>query len=296
MLARIDRALAWHLPSDLLKNIYPRAMRRLAENGLFRGTHQVETRYGFRMCVNRRDAIKWCIYYFGQFEPRISRAFVNFLRPGDTMIDIGGNVGYHALLAAKCVGPTGRVLTFEPSTRNFAELSDNVALNALANVEAIRAAVSDEPGIVDLYFGGDNAQGDTTLFPSERRGNAERVEAISFAEIATMSDLKQVALIKIDVEGAEGHVIRGMTPFLSQLSLACVIFLEISPGNAGRGEDLLAAFFERGFEARTIENEYNPNFFRSDDPVALRDLDLVPGQIVDVVLSRDPASFGRLSG
>ncbi|QGN54946.1 FkbM family methyltransferase [Novosphingobium sp. Gsoil 351] len=296
MLVRIDQALAWHLPGNLLKDLYPRGMRRLAEHGLFRGTHRVRTRFGFRMAVNRLDAIKWCIYYFGQFEPRISRAFVNLLQPGDIAIDIGGNVGYHTLLAAKLVGPSGRVLAFEPSQRNFAELCDNIALNGFDNVVPSRVAVSDVAGTVELYFGGENEQGNSTLFPSEAGWSSEKVEAISFAQIADRCELERVTLIKIDVEGAEGHVIRGIVPYLSRLNPECVIFLEISPGNTGHGEELLAPFLQHGFHARMIENEYNPEFFRSDEAVVLRDLSLVAGRIVDVVLTRDPASLARLSG
>ena len=97
MLIQADRKVARILP-PVLRNFYTRAMRRLAEYGLPRGANVRETDFGFSMAVDRLDAIKWFIHYFGCFEPVITKAWLEILKPGDLVIDIGGNVGYHALL------------------------------------------------------------------------------------------------------------------------------------------------------------------------------------------------------
>jgi hypothetical protein len=68
-LLAVDKWLAHSLPGEAFKDVYGRGMRRLAEHGFFRGQHVVRTRFGFEMEVDRLDAIKWWIYYFGCFEP-----------------------------------------------------------------------------------------------------------------------------------------------------------------------------------------------------------------------------------
>lgn len=296
-LDRLDRWLAWHLPGEWLKNIYPRGMRRLAEMGLGASSRDVTTQHGIAMKVNRVDAIKWCIYYFKQFEPQITRAFTNFLQPGDTVLDIGANIGYHTLLSASRVGPSGRVVAFEPSRRNFDELLANVVRSAYEGiVELHRQAVSDIAGEVEFFYAGDSEQGSSSLIASHAGGQSEIVEAITFGDVARMCDLSRVALIKIDVEGAEERVIRGMIPYFDALPKRCAIFLEISPGNAGLSANLLKPFYDAGFEARMIANEYNPQFFRSSKPVVLETVSLTAGQIVDIVLCRNPETFDQLSG
>lgn len=287
----VDRQIAYHLPGDWLKDIYPRAMRRLAEYGIINGSYVVETEFGFRMNVNHLDAIRWYIYYFRKFEPVISKAWANLLQPGDTVLDIGGNIGYHALLASHCVGPTGKVFTFEPSSRIFAAQAANIALNHATNVTAIQKAVSNMSGHVDLHYGGDNIQGNSSIFGTGDHTDTERVECVSFDDIAALTDLSQVKLIKIDVEGAEGLVLEGMERYIETLPRDVVVFLEISPENAVRADALIRPFKDSGFFAKSIPNDYSPKFYRTDTPVTFSDVTFKPNTIQDVVMSRDLSAF-----
>lgn len=290
--ADIDRKIAANLPGDTLKDIYPRLMRRLAEHGLLRGDGVVRTKHGFDMNVNRVDAIKWYLHYFGEFEPRISRAWKNFLRPGDGVVDIGGNIGYHALLASRCVGPQGRVVTFEPSSRIHRELCTNLLLNDVCNVRPIQAAVSNRAGTVELHYAGENDQGSSSIIRGT--GKSEAVEAVTFAEIAALIPLADVDLIKIDVEGAEHLVIEAAEPFLDDLKDECAIFLEV--GAEHDPQALVQPFLAKGFHIREIENRYRTSFYRSDGPVVLHPFRDGARELQDVVLCRSEAGFERLSG
>jgi FkbM family methyltransferase len=288
---KLDRNIAYYLPGDWLKDIYPRAMRRLAEYGLLTGSYVVETDFGFRMHVNHLDAIRWYIYYFRKFEPVISKAWTKLLQPGDTVLDIGGNIGYHALLASHCVGPAGKVFTFEPSSRIFAAQAANIALNHATNVTAIQKAVSNMSGHVDLHYGGDNIQGNSSIFGTADHTAKESVECLSFDDISTFVDLSKIKLIKIDVEGAEGLVLEGLQRHVEKLPYDAVIFLEISPENAVCADALIRPFREAGYVAKSIPNDYSPKFYRSETQVEFADLKFEPNKIQDVVLSRDIAAF-----
>src|SRR3954465_2529443 len=67
---------------------------------------------------------------------RVHRAIARLLRPGDTFVDVGANIGYNALFAARIVGPAGRVVALEPAGDNFAVLQRNIQVNGLGGVEA----------------------------------------------------------------------------------------------------------------------------------------------------------------
>src|SRR5207249_2412898 len=102
-------------------------------------------------------------YYFGMWEPHISRWIDERLSPGDTFIDVGANIGYYSLLAARRVGPTGSVVAIEPSPKTFRALEANLAQNRLKNVRTVNAAVSDRQATVPLYHGPDTHGGLTTM-------------------------------------------------------------------------------------------------------------------------------------
>ncbi len=85
--------------------------------------------------------------WLGTFEPVEQRRFVDFVRPGMTVYDLGANVGFYSLLASRLVGPTGRVIAVEPLPRNIAYLQRHVVANAATNVTIVQGAVSDAPGI-----------------------------------------------------------------------------------------------------------------------------------------------------
>jgi FkbM family methyltransferase len=266
-------------------------MRRLAELGFPSGRNITNTKHGFKFQVDRLDAIKWYIHYFGEFEPQISLAWKRILKPGNTVVDIGGNVGYHALLAAQCVGPEGRVFTFEPASKNFRDLMKNIALNHMKNIYPQEVAISDRAGEVKIHYAGDNEQGSSSIVRGFGEGRS--VKAIDFSRISEYTPIEEIDLIKIDVEGAEPLVIKGMLPIMDRLHPQCAIFIEVGSEHAGL--DLLRPFFANGFEARRIANEYSTNFYRKEsDRVDISEFKDAPGILQDVILAKDPQIFNLI--
>lgn len=290
-LADFDRRLAHSLPGEFLKDFYPRFMRWLAKRGMFRGEGVIRTKYGFDLHVNRVDSIKWLLQYYREFEPLISAAWRNFLPTGGVVVDIGANIGYHSLLAGVCVGPTGKVVAFEPSRTIFRELSENIDLNRATQIDARNLAISDRPGPVNLYYAGENEQGHSSI--TRGVGPSEAARAITFAEIGAIVDLSSIDLVKIDVEGAEPLVIAGLLPVAHRLKPQCAIFLEI--GVEHYGPALIGPLLDAGFRTRQIDNEYRPRFYRDPGRVALHPVDFRPGEPYDVVLCRDEAAFDRMT-
>jgi len=146
----------------------------------------------------------------GRFE-QAERAFVaRFLRPGMTVLDVGGHAGLYAITAAKLVGPSGRVITFEPSPRERARLRRHVALNRLTNVTIEATAVGAAAGSVDLHVVDGPASGCNSLRRQPGfRTHAVTVPLCTLDEYVARARIENVAFVKIDIEGGERDALVG---------------------------------------------------------------------------------------
>jgi FkbM family methyltransferase len=142
-------------------------------------------------------------------EPAGTQAFLNVVRRGHTVFDIGANIGYYSLLASRQVGPSGRVLAFEPFARNISYLHRHLELNRVRNVTVIPMACSDRTSVSLFVTGSNCATGhlaDSAMRPVD--GPAEYVATVSVDQIVRESGVVPNVL-KIDVEGAEREVLSG---------------------------------------------------------------------------------------
>lgn len=141
------------------------------------------------------------------------------IRPGDVVLDVGANVGFYSLLAARAAGKAGRVVAFEPLQRNVERLRRHLELNHLSEVEVIQAAVSDSSGVRWFSKGEYEATGRL-----DSSGEIE-VAALSLDDFHAQGKLPRVDVIKIDVEGAELEVLRGAARVLTALRPCLVVEL-----------------------------------------------------------------------
>ncbi len=193
------------------------------------------------------NALTYALVSRGSFEPSVSACLDRALRPGDVLLDVGANIGYHTLRGAVAVGPKGRVVAVEPEADNLRILRENVTTNELANVTVLPVAGGSNPGVLGLYTSASN-RGDHRLYAVEARPRQDvRVARLDDAlgELGLEPDV-----IKIDVQGWELEVVRGLERTLERDR--CVLVTELwSEGLAGAGAepqeyiDLLRA---HGFE------------------------------------------------
>lgn len=153
------------------------------------------------------------------YEPDICHVFLRALRPGDVVWDVGANVGFFTILAAHLVGPSGKVIAFEPDSNNITRLRANINLNGLGNVEIIEKAVTDSVGEIEFFFNkdsnGGNALWNPLLFPGNREAFSKVVSATTLDEEFTRLGLVIPRLIKIDTEGAEEKILKGACNILN---------------------------------------------------------------------------------
>ena len=226
--------------------VFPGGERRVFANGL-------------PMWVDTRDrVIATHLLGEGVWEPSETAAFLAHLREGMCVFDVGANIGYYTLLAARAVGSSGRVRAFEPEPHNFALLTRNLAENGFANVRLVNAAVSDRDGVVRLHlddanFGAHSLEAGSVRTSSGRSVEVETVPLDRFADEASTFDAG--VLVKVDVQGAEALVVAGAQRLLGLPNVT--LFLEIWPealeraqADAGR---LLAALEDLGFRFEDVE-------------------------------------------
>jgi len=143
------------------------------------------------------------------------------LRPGATVVDVGANIGVIAACAAMRVGPSGRVVAIEPAEDNLAVLRENVHRNRLEQVTVVAGAAGRRRETRDLYVRGD-VSAVNSFFPESCYGS---VTSVTHVPVAPVDDLVsgEVALVKIDVEGAELDVLAGMPRLLAQPATRLIV-------------------------------------------------------------------------
>lgn len=248
------------------------------------------TRYGARMLGNTQDLIQRHIYFFGNWEPNISAWITQTLKPGDGFIDVGANIGHYSLLAARLVGAHGCVVAIEAAPWIHALLEQHVRINRLHNVRTVAAAATATHGTVKLYAGHAGNIGKTSTIA--RPGTSVDVPALPLAEILHTREVTLARIIKIDVEGAELDVLRGLAPVLPQLRDDVEIIMEISPAIMPDAEnardEIFATLRAHGFSAFVFDNDYGVETYLHQDqvkrPVKLRD-ERITAQ-TDVLFSR----------
>lgn len=158
------------------------------------------------------DGLKTLVHGLNPREP-ISNLTMQILRPGDNALDIGANVGYLTALASLTVGATGRVLAFEASPATYARLQTLVQRNRWNNIRTFALAASDRAGEVELYCGPLDHTGTTSMRDlGARTTSTTRVSAVAIDDL--LDQFPKIRLVKIDVEGAESLVTKGMARLL----------------------------------------------------------------------------------
>src|SRR5712664_468997 len=146
-----------------------------------------------------------------EFESADINFVQKYLKQGMTALDIGAHHGLYTLLASKRVGPSGKVIAFEPSPRERKQLVRNVRINFCWNVHIEPYALGKEPARNNLYVVEGGEDGCNSLRPpavqSEIR--AVPVEVVTLDAIASKLGLTKVDFVKLDVEGAELDVLKG---------------------------------------------------------------------------------------
>jgi FkbM family methyltransferase len=221
----------------------PRPLRMLANGTLRALTPRTVRRHGACIHLNPRDPVVSGSLALGIYERPETDFFLEALRPGTTVLDIGANVGYYSALALSRIGPNGRLFAVEPDPENFQYLERTVGAGADQRVRIARVALADMPGTLRLYTNSEN-RGDNRLYANDLADGSIDVEVMRGDDLLREWGVEQVDLIKIDVQGYEARVFSGLERTLVA-SPNLVIMSEFWPWGLERAGTNPAALLER---------------------------------------------------
>ncbi|MEO8127848.1 MAG: FkbM family methyltransferase [Bryobacteraceae bacterium] len=177
-------------------------------------------------------AEEWRVAAYHQFrgamEPGLLRAFREAIQPGMVVVDVGANIGMFTLHAAQRTGSGGKVISIEPAPRPLAILKENVQVNGFLEADIVNfleIAVSDRTGTAQLTVYPGN-WGHSTLFDASAAG--QKLEVVTERLDDVLAVYPRIDVIKVDAEGAEPFILRGMHEVLTR-NPHLRLFIEFAP-------------------------------------------------------------------
>jgi FkbM family methyltransferase len=211
---------------------------------------------GNKMYANSNDeVITPSLLMRGYWERGETNLFKKLLKPGMIVVDIGANIGYYTLIAAKIVGNKGKIYAFEPEPNNFKLLVKNIGMNGCKNVIPVQKAVLNKTGKMKFFT-------DKTNLGAGSFSKSTTSKEKSFIEVKTTNldeflHGNKIDLIKIDAEGAEGLIFDGAKKLLDKRNFK--IIMEFWPyGLKNIGTDpleLLNKMQKYGFKIRLVDRD-----------------------------------------
>jgi FkbM family methyltransferase len=217
------------MPKNLFLNIYQKSIKKMS-NGRGFGKNPIikkilkniegnlKTEFaevqGSKMFLDPGDSLDLSINgVYGELDTKIIREEIH---EGDIVIDVGANIGYYTLIFAQLVGKSGKVIAFEPESKNFEILKKNVEINNYDNVIVEQKIVSEKCGKMKLYVSDSDIVGHR-IQQMKNLKNFVEVESVTLDDYMKKLNLdKKVNFIKIDVEGAEPNVLEGSNKILEE--------------------------------------------------------------------------------
>jgi len=213
--------------------------------------------YDYEMYLDMRDpGISRTLLLFGKRELEHKDILEKILKPGMTVLDIGANIGYYAIMESKLVGSKGSVIAVEPSPNNISLLKRNLELNNCQNVAIYETAISDTNDEREFFIA--NSSNLNTFHNTGSGVHDLTGETITVKTKTVVDMIKTVGtldLIRMDVEGHEVEVIRGMLPAIQNGDIAPRIIFETHITRYSKNHDMesvLRTLFKYGYNVQYL--------------------------------------------
>ncbi len=167
------------------------------------------TSLGFDLIASKRDGLIY--YYDGQYEPGTLHVMSKCLSQNDVFIDVGASIGQMSFFASNLVGENGKVISFEPHPERYDGLINGIKLNKMKNVIAYNTGLGEVEKELKLYT--DRAS--PSLISKEEDSDFENIKILKLDSVLEKENIKNVRMVKIDVEGFELEVLKGSSKLLS---------------------------------------------------------------------------------
>jgi FkbM family methyltransferase len=182
-------------------------------------------------------------------EAKIIESILNMLQEGDSAYDVGANIGIHTMFMSRKVGERGNVIAFEPEENNYEALLNNIGINNLKNILPVNTALGDTFDEGNLHRRKHIGIGAISLIKTDDSQSCQKVEIKPGDFLVQNLSLPIPKVVKIDVEGYEYAVLKGLSKTLSNEScklLCCEIHRTLYPSGTTK-EDIIDSIKILGF-------------------------------------------------
>lgn len=180
--------------------------------------------FGYRYIGNLNDHIDRQVYYFGAYEFEELSFFKRYLDKESMVLDIGANTGHHSLFFS---AHSKKVYSFEPFDKMFHLLENRIRDNDIKNIKAFNFGLGDTNQALDFFAPNGKNNGIGSFIRSEFGENIGKLEIKKGDDVVTSLNLERIDFVKIDVEGMEVSVIKGLLDTINKFKP--VMFIEMSP-------------------------------------------------------------------
>jgi FkbM family methyltransferase len=220
--------------------------------------HLCKTNQNIWLAVIENDLVSNCIECNSVWEQQVTDYLISNVKPSETIIEIGANVGYYTTLLAKLVGAGGRIYSYEANKDVYDLANLSLKMNELSKIVTIKnIAISDRKGVVEFSYlepsaeandivniGGGHISTENSICSGEK---VKRVKAISLDE--DLNDIKNVDWLRMDIEGSEILALKGAKRIIKS-SPNLKIVMEWAPRmlkNYGNVSELIDEMHKYGF-------------------------------------------------
>ena len=209
-------AIIAKIVAAVTRNFYPRGTQRILR--AFFGPKRLKIkgvmRYDKNLLINfdTSSYVEWELFFRGYYEKWVIDAIKKIIKPGFIALDVGANIGTHALIMGKAVGESGKVLAFDPHPESAVRLKANINLNNFLNIEVLGLALSDKIGKMTLFSYGNELtdHGTASLYDLPRlQKKGVEVPVSTIDAIVKEKNLNRLDFIKIDTRGSDFPIILG---------------------------------------------------------------------------------------
>lgn len=185
---------------------------KMIEKGSGRNLYKTTNGDTFWLDPDPKAYVDYCIISTGVFEPFSSKLVRKIVQPGDTVLDIGANIGYYSVMLSRCVGERGKVLSFEPMEYYREILDKNIRQNNISNVEIFPFGFSNKETQYKCIRGDSSA----TIHFYGKQHDFEIIQCKTLDAFCMEKKLDCVDFIKIDVDGHEPCIMQGGNSFFKK--------------------------------------------------------------------------------
>lgn len=216
----------------------------------------------FQIYINKENGkVDQDIYLEGVYEPFFLSIIKKHINIGDVFIDIGGNIGHHSLFASLLVGGSGKVIAFEPIERLYSQFQKSIEINNFKNIELFNFGCGDEEKEFEIFFKKEN-MGASSIVDRKRSDGSETIKIAVPDKF--LSGEPKINFIKIDVEGFEYNVLRGLTEII--IKHHPKILIEYTPSyyakaDESHSEKIIEFLLDNQYNILDIENNKQINSF-----------------------------------